>query len=197
MNIYLLRHGETESNSKKVYYGKLNVELNDKGKVQCKAAGKRLQNIPFNKVYTSGMKRAIQTAEIALSGKKVELIKDKRINEMNLGDFEGKNYEENQSQYPEEWKKWTEDWKGYAPPKGESYVEFYTRVKNFIEDIIKLEDENILIVTHGGVIKSVYAYILGENLDLFWKFGTKNGDLTLIKYEYGNFYIDSIVHCDE
>ncbi|WP_027624237.1 alpha-ribazole phosphatase [Clostridium lundense] len=196
MNIYLLRHGQTESNSKRVYYGKLDVELNDEGKTQCEAAGKRLKNISFNKVYTSGMKRAIQTAEIALYGKKVELIKDERINEMNLGDFEGKNYEENESQYPEEWKKWTEDWKGYAPPKGESYIEFYNRVKNFIEDIIKLEHENILIVTHGGVIKSIYAYILGENPDLFWKFGTKNGDLTLIKYEYGNFYIDSIVHCE-
>ena len=124
------------------------------------------------------------------------IIKDKRINEMNLGVFEGKNYEENQRDYPEEWKRWTEDWKSYAPPKGESYIEFYNKIKGFIEDIIKQNDEDILIVTHGGVIKSIYAYILGENLDLFWKFGTKNGDLTLIKYEYGNFYIDSIVHAE-
>lgn len=196
MNIYLLRHGQTESNSKKVYYGKLDVELNVKGKAQCEAIGKRLKDIPFNKVYTSTMKRAVQTAEIALSAKKYEFIKDERINEMNLGEFEGKNYEENQKNYPEEWKKWTEDWKGYAPPNGESYIEFYNRIKNFIEDIIKHDDENILIVTHGGVIKSIYAYILGGNLDVFWKFGTKNADLTLIKYEYGNFYIDSIVHCE-
>lgn len=196
MNIYLLRHGQTESNSKKVYYGKLDVELNVKGKAQCEAISKRLKDIPFNKVYTSTMKRAIHTAEIALSAKKYEFIKDERINEMNLGEFEGKNYEENQKNYPEEWKKWTEDWKGYAPPNGESYIEFYNRIKSFIEDIINQEDENILIVTHGGVIKSIYAYILGENLDVFWKFGTKNADLTLIKYEYGNFYIDSIVHCE-
>ncbi|PRR78288.1 Phosphoserine phosphatase 1 [Clostridium liquoris] len=197
MNIYLLRHGETESNSKKVYYGKLDVELNQKGKAQSEAAGSKLKEIKFNKVYTSTMKRAVQTAQIAVKNKECEFIKDKRINEMNLGVFEGKNYEENQRDYPEEWKRWTEDWKSYAPPKGESYIEFYNKIKGFIEDIIKQNDEDILIVTHGGVIKSIYAYILGENLDLFWKFGTKNGDLTLIKYEYGNFYIDSIVHCEE
>lgn len=197
MNIYLLRHGETESNNKKVYYGKLDVELNQRGKAQSEAAGSKLKGIKFNKVYTSTMKRAVQTAQVAVKNKECEFIKDERINETNLGVFEGKNYEENQRDYPEEWKKWTENWKSYAPPKGESYIEFYNRIKSFIEDIIKQDDENILIVTHGGVIKSIYAYILGENLDLFWKFGTKNGDLTLIKYEYGNFYIDFIVHCEE
>ncbi|KAJ50328.1 alpha-ribazole phosphatase [Clostridium tetanomorphum] len=196
MNIYLVRHGETENNFKKVYYGKLDVELNDNGKEQIKKTKQKLNNIKFSLIYTSCMKRAIQTAEILVDNKDYIFIQDKRINEMDLGEFEGKGYEEIKTNYLLEWQRWSEDWKNFAPPKGESYVEFYGRVKSFIEDIIKTKDDNILIVTHGGVIKSILAYILGENLDIFWKFASKNGDVTLIKYEYGNFYIDSIVHCD-
>ena len=63
-----------------------------------------------------------------------------------------------------------------------------------MEHIKKLECDNILVCTHSGVIRAMYCYIMNEDIDLFWKFGSKNGDISLIKYEYGNLYIDSITH---
>ncbi|OFI07627.1 alpha-ribazole phosphatase [Clostridium acetireducens DSM 10703] len=195
MNIYLLRHGETESNNKKVYYGSLDSSLNEKGIEQIKKAKEYLKNIKFDKVYISNSKRAKQTANIIIEHNK-DFIIDNNINEMDLGIFEGKTYKELEKLYPLEWKCWSEDWKEYAPPKGESYVDFYARVKKFIQSIEKLDLENVLIITHGGVIRSIYAYILGENLDLFWKFASKNGDVSLIKYEYGNWFVDFIVHAE-
>jgi alpha-ribazole phosphatase len=82
----------------------------------------------------------------------------------------------------------------FAPPGGESYVELCERVKRFMEDIKKLECDNILICSHSGVIIAIYCYVMNENIDLFWKFGCKNGDISVIKYEYGNLYIDAIIH---
>lgn len=194
MNLYFVRHGETEKNKSKCYYGSLDVELTNNGILQAEKAGKLLENIDFDKVYASEKKRAIKTAEILLENKKYELLTDARINERDFGDFEGKDHKQLEKLYPEEWKQWCEDWKNVSPPGGESYIELYNRVKNYMNDILKSKDENILIVTHGGVIRSIYCYILGGNMDYFWNFGSNNGDISVIKYEYGNLYIDSIIH---
>lgn len=196
LNIYLLRHGETEQNLKGFYYGNLDVDITSKGIKQIEYISNRIKNVTFDKIYSSNMKRAISSASIISRNKGVTCIKDKRLNEMNLGVFEGKSYENIQREYPIEFEKWSDDWKSYAPPEGESYIYFYKRVREFFEEILKLKDENILLVTHGGVIRSILTYIMGEDLDAFWKFGSKNGDLTLVKYEYENLYIDSIIHAD-
>lgn len=196
MNIYLLRHGETEQNLKGYYYGSLDVDITPKGICQIESVSNKINSIDFDKIFSSNTKRAISSAKIILNNRDLSYIIDDRLNETNLGLFEGKSYEDIQKEYPIEFKMWSEDWKQYAPPKGECYVDFYRRVKEFFEEILKLKDENILIVTHGGVIRSLLTYIMGENLDMFWKFGSKNADLTIIKYEYENLYIDSITHVE-
>lgn len=196
MNIYFVRHGETDSNKDKLYYGKDDVKLNFKGIGQGKKVRKMLANIDFDNIYTSESIRTIEMAEI-INHDNTSIKKDKRINEMDLGVFEGKNYKELQKQYPEELKCWSENWKEYAPPKGESYKEFYKRVESFMSEIKDKDCENLLIVTHSGVIRTVYCYILNGMLDSFWKFSSKNGDVSLIKYEYGNWYIDYIKHLQD
>lgn len=194
MNLYFVRHGETEHNKNKYYYGSLDVKLTEKGILQAERATELLKDIKFDKVFVSERKRAVKTAEILLKSRQYNLTKDARINEMNFGAFEGKSYEKIQELYPKEWKTWCEDWKNASPPGGESYVEFYHRIKSFMDDIIKLDEDNVLIVTHSGVIRSIYCYVLDGNLDYFWSFGSKNGDISIVKYEYGNLYIDSITH---
>jgi alpha-ribazole phosphatase len=194
LNLYFVRHGETEHNKNKCYYGSIDVNITERGTLQAEKGSEKLQNIDFDKVYVSELKRTAQTANILLKDRQIDLIKDKRINETNFGVFEGKSHEKVKDLYSEEWKLWCDDWKGFAPPEGESYLQVYDRVKSFMDDILKLNEDNVLIVTHGGVIRSVYCYLLGGNLDYFWSFGSKNSDITIIKYEYGNLYIDSITH---
>ncbi|APR00179.1 alpha-ribazole phosphatase [Clostridium botulinum] len=199
MNIYLIRHGETEQNKRKNFYGKLDVGLNEKGEEQSYKVGELLKDIEFNKIYISDRKRTRETAEIILERNKFYekekniIYKDERINEIDFGIFEGKSYEEIGSLYPKEQEKWEKDWKNFAPPKGESAVVFYNRVENFMKHIQKEEDGNYLIVTHGGVIRMIYSYILQNNIDFYWNFASRNGDITLIKYEYGNLFIDYIL----
>jgi alpha-ribazole phosphatase len=194
MNIYFVRHGETNENAGKTYYGGLDVHLNERGIQQCINARKYLKNIDFQKVYISHSKRATQSADILLENAKKELIVDARINELSFGDFEGKTYEEITRLYSEEEKQWRENWKDFCPPGGESCRKFYERIKSFMISLESLKEENILVVTHGGVIRAAYTYIMGGNLDIYWKFASKNCDISLIKYEYGNWFIDSIVH---
>ncbi|EPS53630.1 TPA: alpha-ribazole phosphatase [Clostridium botulinum] len=199
MNVYLVRHGETEHNKRKNFYGKLDVGLNEKGEKQSYKVGELLKDVKFNKIYISDRKRTRETEERILEKNKFYdkekniIYKDERINEIDFGLFEGKSYEEIGSLYPKEQEKWEKDWKNFAPPKGESAVVFYNRVENFMKHIQKEEDGNYLIVTHGGVIRMIYSYILQNNMDFYWNFASRNGDITLIKYEYGNLFIDYIL----
>jgi alpha-ribazole phosphatase len=194
VNLYFVRHGETEHNKNRYYYGSADINITDNGVLQAKKGADLLKNVNFNKVYVSELKRTWQTANILLKDKQCNLIQDKRINELDFGLFEGKNHQEIKVLYPKEWKLWCGDWKGFIPPEGENYIQFYSRVKSFLDDILKLSEDNVLIVTHSGVIRSMYCYVLGNNLDFFWNFGSKNGDITIVKYEYENLYIDSITH---
>ncbi|AJD29580.1 MULTISPECIES: alpha-ribazole phosphatase [Clostridium] len=199
MNIYLVRHGETEQNKRKNFYGKLDVGLNKKGEDQSYKVGELLKNVDFNKIYISDRKRTRETAERILERNKFYekekniIYKDKRINEIDFGIFEGKSYEEIGFLYPKEQERWERDWKNFAPPKGESAVGFYNRVENFMKHIQKEEDGDYLIVSHGGVIRMIYSYILQNNMDFYWNFASRNGDITLIKYEYENLFIDYIL----
>jgi len=194
MNIYLLRHGQTEENRKGSYYGNLDISLNSIGINQGNEAKAFFNNIKLDRVCISDKKRTLEMAKLAIGQKEIEIVQDNRINETNFGDFEGKTYEEILLLYPEECKWWQDNWKEFVPPNGESYIKLCERVKSFMEDIKKLEYDNILICAHSGVIRAIYCYIMDENIDLFWKFGCKNGDISIIKYEYGNLYIDAIIH---
>lgn len=194
MNIYLLRHGQTEENRKGSYYGNLDMSLNEIGIAQGNKVKDFFNDVKLDRVYISDKKRTLEMAKLALGLKEMEIIQDVRINETNFGDFEGKTYEEIKRLYPTECLCWQENWKEFVPPSGESYIELCKRVKSFMEHIKKLEFDNILVCAHSGVIRAIYCYIMDENIDLFWKFGCKNGDISIIKYEYGNLYIDAIMH---
>ncbi len=194
MNIYLLRHGQTEENRKGSYYGNLDISLNEIGITQGNKAKDFFDDIKLDRVYVSDKKRTLEMAKLVLGQQEIGIIQDNRINETDFGDFEGKTYEEIKVSYPQQCICWQNNWKEFVPPNGESYIKLCERVKNFMEHIKKLECDNILICAHSGVIRAIYCYIMNENIDLFWKFGCKNGDISVIKYEYGNLYIDAIIH---
>lgn len=191
MNLYIVRHGETEENIKKTYYGDIDCKLTLNGIRQAELAGEKLKHIIFDKAFCSEKLRAKET--LKRIGNMKNYIVDSRLNERSFGIFEGKNYEELQRSFKSEYDEWTKDWKIYCPENGESFLQVYHRVKNFMDDLKKESAENILICTHGGIIRAIYAYILEGNLDTYWRFNSKNADISIIKLEYGYFYIDSII----
>ncbi|MEW8955065.1 alpha-ribazole phosphatase [Clostridium sp.] len=191
MNIYLVRHGETEENLKKTYYGSIDCDLTENGINQALYLKEILSKLKFDAIFCSEKKRAKNTLEII--GHKENIIEDSRLNERDFGVFEGKTFNEINEAFKDEYNNWMKDWKGYTPPSGESFKTFYSRVKMFIEEMKDKDYDNVLIATHGGVIRAIYCYMLDENLDHYWRFASRNGDLTKIKFENNYFYIDSII----
>ena len=153
--IYVVRHGQTDWNKRKVMQGQTDIPLNEEGKRQALALGKKLQTIKFDITYCSPLKRAVETFQ-NLSVKSDRIVFDDRLKERNYGEFE--NRPKNSFDYNEFWS-YTLN-KKYA--KAEACKEFFKRIFNFLEEIKDdYKDKDILIVTHAGVMKVFKCYLDG------------------------------------
>ena len=193
MNLYLVRHGQTMSNLQGRYIGIFEDELSSQGIDEIKKTRELIKNICFNRVFTSERKRAIDSAKILMDK---EITCDYRLNERDFGIFENKTYKEICDSYQIEQRAWEDNWIDYKIPRGESVKEAYGRAVDFMRTLEKGNYENCLAVTHGGIIKLIYCYILGGDLNNFWKFISNNGSISIMSYQYSNWSIDSIIQLD-
>lgn len=154
--IYIVRHGQTNWNLEGRYQGRIDIELNEKGKEQAQEIREKLKEIKFDKVVSSPLKRALETAKIITNGP-IEI--DERIIERCNGELEGKlkNECQNMVDFCDE----NEQRLGI-----ESLKHFRTRITSFLDEIKeKYTGKNILIVTHAGVSIYVKCYFDGEPID--------------------------------
>ncbi|MGL5356344.1 MAG: histidine phosphatase family protein [Cetobacterium sp.] len=181
--IILVRHGESELNTKGVYYGSLNPSLTDLGKEQAKNTRNILGNIDYHTIYASDLKRAFDTASI-VNVKNLEIFIDKDLRELNFGIFEGFTYKELKEKYPEELEKSQKDWENYNYLTGESVLQLQNRAIDFIKQKVNL-NENTVLVTHWGVINTILSYYFSKGLDAYWKFSVKNAGVVIIEFSDG------------
>lgn len=163
MKLYVLRHGETDYNKEGRFQGQNNISLNEEGKKQAQETRKELQNIKFDKVFVSPLKRTIETAKIVVPNYKIEI--DNRIIERSFGKLEGKksipDYEERIKEFGIE-----------------SIKNLEKRVECFIKEILNevQKDQNILVVTHGGVAQIINKMLEKKYNEINFKdFILKNG----------------------
>lgn len=217
MQLYIVRHGETEWNQQYRYYGKSDILLNDKGKEQANHVGELLKDIVFDTVYVSTLKRAIQTKELIVGkqAKTATMIHTEYLKEQDLGIFEGYTYKELEHLFPKELKQWNENFKG-APHGGESFYDVYERVSQFCTNQLEInrtkpsqvvgeknntmlwevskkkEKENVLIISHMGIIRCLLVILLGMQEDAIWNFTLEQGAYTRIDIEDGYAIIKKI-----
>ena len=196
MELMIVRHGQTVANSKNYYYGFTDSLLTQKGEEQAKAAGIFINRLNFkpDEIYVSELSRTHNTLELMGFDKK-DAVVDARINEQNMGIFECHTFQEIQKKYPTAFDEWNADFNNYRPQDGESHLELYLRVKDFMVDLIEKKkdtDRKILIVTHGGVMRSMYSYLNGDNLDVFYNVFFNNVATMRTKYITDRLVINAI-----
>ena len=172
-NLVLMRHGQSQWNLENRFTGFRDVELTDVGRDEARAAGARIKasGIVFDKVYTSTLKRANETAELALAaagqGDKIsDMIYAAELRERDYGDLTGLNKDETRAKYGDEqvhiWRRSYD----VQPPGGESLQDVVEkRVRPYFEREIKPRmerGENILVAAHGNSLRALLI-ILGEN----------------------------------
>ena len=173
MRLYIIRHGETVWNTEGRLQGRKDIDLNENGVRLGKITGEGLKDIPFDLVFTSPLKRAKETAILALAGRKVPIIEDKRLIEISFGSWEGLCCRKDNCQIPEDkFPKFFEDALKYVPPEdGETLQNVIARTGDFYKELIntpEYQDMNILIAAHGCSTRALLCNVLDEYKD-FWR----------------------------
>ena len=163
MKLYVVRHGETDWNKKKFMQGNTDVSLNETGISQAKMISEKLKDVNFDVCYSSPLSRAYDTASIICNGK-VNIQIDNRLEERELGEYEGKESSLYNSEYYWNLKIDSSD-KGVESPK-----DLLKRISSFYDDLLeKHNDEVILIVSHGAIVRGLNFVINGydENTKIY------------------------------
>lgn len=162
--IYLVRHGQTVWNVKKLIQGQKNSQLTKLGIEQADATAAKLQKIVFDGVYSSDLDRAHLTASIIAKERNLIVSMTKLLREKNYGRYEGRAYDVFQSElkeYSDEFDSLPHDKKwDYKFPTIETDGEVVSRVITFLREVaIGHPGKNVLIVTHAGVIGNLLIHL--------------------------------------
>jgi broad specificity phosphatase PhoE len=183
VRLLLARHGQSLWNEVRKFQGSTDVELSDLGRAQAAALGRALRGYRLSAVYVSPMRRAIETAEIALGEAEVPRTAMSELRELCLGEWEGCTVEEIRSRDGDPYAAWVTNPLDCPPPGGEPLPDVCDRVLHAIDRISAAHrhGDDVLIVAHGGVI-SVYAcWLLGVSFERLWRLRVDNASLTVVK----------------
>ncbi len=190
VKIILIRHGETDFNKQDKEWGQGNeIPLNDWGVQQSEKLAKKIQEIKFEKIFSSDLKRAIQTAEIVRKTIGIPIIKDKRLREYNPG-------EEDPSS-----EKWIEEYKrllnsgiskyDIRPFGGENIWDLIKRTKSFLSDLER-EKGTILIISHSGVNSALINLSQGREKNDFLSIKQDNACINILEFSEGKWEIKTV-----
>jgi Fructose-2,6-bisphosphatase len=157
----------------------METEINEKGKEQAENLRDMLREKNISKVYSSSMKRAIQTAEIISEDHEVEIETTEKLNEAAREEYEGEKTEDLIAEVEESE---TEDylWKSEG---GENLKEVQQRSVSFLNNINgKHEDEKIIVVSHGGTIRCILLGIIDHLPKNGWGIDQQNCNFNKLKW---------------
>lgn len=157
MKLFMVRHGQTTGNVAGLIYGQIDYPLTQKGRDQAAAIRPILENIKFDRVYSSDLSRAIETQRIAMPD--VEGIRTPLLREFDVGNLTNTTYKEAEQKYASQ----LEDARtnGYDWFGGESYDDILNRLRKFL-DILEADPcENVIAFSHNGMLGFMLQLVLG------------------------------------
>lgn len=189
--IYIVRHGETEWNKMQRAQGCSNdIPLSEEGRVQAMAVAKRLKDEKIDLFFSSDLKRAYETALIIAKEHNGQVQKCKEFREINLGDWEGLNFNVIQEKYNDIFNVWKKTPHLALIPNAERVSDIIIRAVGKLDKILlNNKDKNILIVSHGITIKVMLASLLGMELSNMHKIRQDNTALNILEYDGENYDI--------
>lgn len=167
---YLLRHGQTNANLLNVIQGggqRLDLPLNDEGVRQTEFTAQALARAPLDCIFMSPSIRTKQTAQEILKRRKppVSSVILPDLLEINFGVLEGKKFEEAEKLYPDLMKEYIMTPSSCIFPNGEKVANVIPRVNKAVNYMLTTDKENILIVSHGGILALIFVYLFDLDID--------------------------------
>ena len=201
--LFMVRHGQTDSNTAGLFHGSTDVPLNAHGLRQAELVASRVQHIAdLHSLHSSPLQRAYVTAQAIARTTGLEPRLHPGLAEMNFGHAEGVNLFEMASRWPEIALRFEDPNDHDAGfPNGESRRQFHTRVRETLDRIVtEHSGARVLIVAHGGVISSAVAQMMGENPNDWRKYSIENCSVTHIELATAGpiaHVVSDVVHLEQ
>lgn len=195
MDIYLIRHGETDYNKTKRLQGVTDIPLNAYGIELAEKTAEGLKDVHFDCIYTSPLIRARKTAEIIRGDRKIEIIPTMGLREISFGEYEGLVHKGEGFNLPDpDFHRFFDDPEHYVtPPGGESLEHIRERTVSFVRGIMEdeaNEEMTFLMASHGAAIRAILSGLQDLPIARFWDGPVhKNCGVTKLHSEHGKFEI--------
>ncbi len=193
--IYLIRHCQSMGNLDNRFQGRFDADVSPEGAEQLELLGLRFRNERLDRVYSSPLTRARETAEAVAKYHNIEVTEDPGFLEMDVGEMENLRLSEVAEKFPEVARDWDRDPERCAFPGGETMGQVYERVNAALDRLVEENPgKTIAIVTHGGALRTIYTRVVYGRLEEIGKsevFGNTGVSLLeaedgLLRWKYGN-----------
>ena len=183
--VILARHGQTEWNKERRFQGRTNVQLTEEGKRQAYSLALRLESWPPEVIYTSPLDRALYTANVIGERVNIKPIVLAELQEINFGSWEGQSIAGLEREQHENFSKWRAD-PFFNPPAGaETWEQLYTRLSRAVKTFLDGSYKNIVVVSHGGIMRALYAVFTGLNPHKVWNMDVSNCAISGVEMRRG------------
>ncbi len=188
--IFLVRHGQTAWNVGEIFRGRADVPLDETGLKEADLAGEALKDETIHAIYSSPLKRSVQTAEGIAKYQKLPVQTLEAIIDISYGEWEGKENAEVKQKYPDLYKLWLTEPHKVRFPGGETLDEVRTRTMNAIEELVKKhQGESIVLVAHRVPNKVISCAVLGLDNSHFWRIKQDTASTNLFIYDNDQWII--------
>ncbi|MFD1851601.1 histidine phosphatase family protein [Oceanobacillus bengalensis] len=189
LNLYFVRHGETEWNVQNRLQGQLDSRLTSNGIQSARLLARKLEATKFESVISSSSKRAVHTAELLIGNRPLSFRTDEHLLEINLGSWQGKTVEEIKKMDPHNYNCYFHHPNLYMRNENETenFIDVKERLEAFLKTMQKTyQSGNLLIVTHGMVIKVLQMMCKSNSIKQLWDPPAIEGtSLTVVRIEEG------------
>lgn len=160
--VFLIRHGATEASAEDRFAGAIDVALSHDGREQARRLAQRLRRETIAAAFASPMHRTMDTARLVVEPHSIEVQPVDGIREIAHGRWEGKQRDEVEREFPEEYRRYEHDPFSFAPVGGESGLQVTARALPALLQIVERHcDERIVVVSHKATIRLLLSTLLG------------------------------------
>ncbi len=186
--IYLIRHGTTEWNREEIFRGRADCPLNDTGRAEAQAVAAYLQGVEIEKIYSSPLSRAAETAKAIAVTRGLQVIPDPAFIDLDFGEWQGLPLREVREKYPDLYRAWRERPQDVTFPGGETLAQVRARAW---EGLLRVVQENrekaALIVSHRVITKVLICAALGLDNSHFWQIKQDTTAINCLDYARDQF----------
>lgn len=188
--VILIRHGETDWNRQRIFRGRADVLLSPEGIRQAELVTITLKEIGIDAIYSSPLKRALQTAQKIADFHNLEVVVEPGFMDFDYGEWQGLSHQEVRKRYPELYSRWEKEPHTVRTPGGESLQDVRKRSVNALEKVLaEHPSRTVVIVSHRVVNKVLLCFVLGLDNSHFWRIRQDTCAINIFEWSEDRGYV--------